>query len=96
MTIKIGAKTLAIRTPADLDDRLVAMTGCTADEIRGQLREGGHPRHVATALYPFLGEDAPSVGELASLIANEDMNEVRGNVLALYEPAKTEKTEKGA
>lgn len=88
MTIKIGENTLAYRTPSDLDAVLVEATGCNAAETVEQLKRGGQPSHVARALHPFLADkDAPTVHELATLIAAADVTDVRHQVIALYEPA---------
>lgn len=69
MTIQIGDRTFSIRTPKDLDDQLIAATGCNAAEHAAML--GGTPlaSQLAKALHPFLAEDAPSVPELAMMIA---------------------------
>lgn len=87
MTIKIGEKTLAYRTPSDLDAVLIEATGCNAAETAAQLKRGGQPSHIARALYPFLTEKDLLVHDLAGLIADADVTDVRNQVIALYEPA---------
>lgn len=88
MSIKIGGKTVATATPADLDAALIAATGCSAAETLEQLRQGGHASHVARALHPFLA-DAMPLADLSAMIAAGDVADVRGQVLGLYtaEPA---------
>jgi hypothetical protein len=82
MPIKIGDKTLSTSRPKDLD-AAVADTGLSGEEVRRGLG-GGMAYQVAQALRPWLGNDAPSVPELASLIAVAGLEDVRRQVIGLY------------
>lgn len=85
MEITIGGKAYRTRKPSDLDKVLLGTTGCSAAEIASHL--GGWPSagRVASALHPFLPDDAPSVPELAQAIAaSEDGPEILASVKKLY------------
>jgi hypothetical protein len=89
MTIKIGGQSYATRRPTDLDAQLVGATGLNASEHARVIAGDPLASQVATAVRPFLGKDAPSVPELASAIAADDFDRIRGEVVALYgEPAE--------
>lgn len=92
MAIKIGERSLATRRPQDLDAALVAATGCNALEMARILGGYANPGQVATALRPFLPEDAPSTPELAAEIA-VCLDDVLPAVRKLYAdaPAPAEK-----
>jgi hypothetical protein len=86
MSIKIGEHTLATRKPADLDGAIAEATGCSAAEIAAQLQPGTLPANIARAAHPFLSDkDAPSLAEFATIIAAGDAEDVRKQVLALYQ-----------
>lgn len=99
MTIAIAGKTYPTRKPADLDAVLVAATGCNASENIAIV--GGHPlpSKIAAAVRPFLGDDAPSMPELAALIESElarPKNTLIADIRKLFssvEPASTDKKE---
>lgn len=69
MPIKIGGKTLSTRKPHNLDELLVAATGCNAAETVGALDAYSSPARVAAAIHPFLGDDGPTVQELGASLA---------------------------
>lgn len=81
--ITIGEHKLPTSRPADLDAALIASTGCGAAEHAGMLRAGGTAFQVAQALHPLLGKDAPSVGELAGIIGDEQLADARRAVADL-------------
>ena len=85
MTIKIGEKSYVTARPKDLDERVAALTGCSAGEIAQQMTGSPIAGHVAAALHPFL-RDPPSVPELAAEIAAAGVEEVRAEVAKLYAP----------
>lgn len=72
MDIKIGEKSFKTRKPSDLDVALLTTTGCNAVEAAKHLAGWPSPGRIASALRPFLPEDAPSVPELAQDIAGAD------------------------
>jgi hypothetical protein len=82
--MKIGDKTYNPSRPDDLDEQLIASTGINAAETARNL--AGHPiaSQVAAAVRPFLPKSAPSVPELASAIAADDLDRIRGEVVELY------------
>ena len=87
MPITIGGQSLATTRPADLDEKLVATTGCTAAEHRAILAKNGTPFQIARALKPMLADDQRSVGDLATAIGAEDkVFAVRLAVVALLAP----------
>jgi len=69
MEIKIGDKSHKTRKPSDLDAALLASTGCNAAETAQQLAGSPSAGRIASALRPFLPDDAPSTPELAHAIA---------------------------
>lgn len=71
MTIKIGQQTFAVRKPADLDARLLAATGCTAEENRRLLDGQPLPGRIAAAVLPFIEDKAPPLAKLAAAIQTE-------------------------
>jgi hypothetical protein len=81
--MKIGDKTYNTSRPDDLEDQL-ANSGSNAAEMARNM--AGHPiaSQIATALRPFLPKSAPSVPELASAIAADDIDRIRGEVADLY------------
>jgi hypothetical protein len=90
MDIKIGGGTLRTRKPGDLDAALIAATGCSAAETAKQLAGWPSAGRIASALRPFLPDDAPSTPELAHSIASaEDGPEVLVAVKTLYADAAT-------
>ncbi|MCT8002987.1 hypothetical protein NZL82_13990 [Sphingomonas sanguinis] len=85
MEITIGGKAYRTRKPSDLDKALLGTTGCSAAEIASHL--GGWPSagRIASALHPFLPDDAPSAPELAQAIAaSEDGPKILVAVKKLY------------
>ena len=81
--MKIGDTTLKIAKPDKLDDRLVALTGCSSAEVLREL--SGYPiaSTVAAALLPFV-QGETSLPELADLIGRAGVDNVLPGVLALY------------
>lgn len=84
--MKIGRLTLETAAPDDLDARLLAVTGCSAAEIRAILPEATIASFVAQALVPFV-KDAPPLADLSVAIAVAGLAEVRSQVIKLYEQA---------
>ena len=84
--MKIGSATYAVQAiPANLDEQLIAATGCDAREVAGMLADNPIAGLVANALAPFLkGKDIPSVPELAEAIADAGVSEIAPQVAALY------------
>ncbi len=79
-TLMIAGAALSLAAaPADLDARLIATTGCGANEVEQLLASG--PDRVAFALAPFLVEPIDHV-ELSNLIAADAA--AIGLVRALY------------
>jgi hypothetical protein len=72
MEIKIGDKSFRTRKPSDLDGVLISTTGCSAAEAAQHLAGWPTPGRIASALRPFLPDDAPSVPDLAQDIAVAD------------------------
>lgn len=87
MDITLGGKPLKTRKPTDLDAALLATTGCNATETVRQLNGWPTPGRIASALRPFLSDDAPSTPELADSIARQDTAEVLAAVKKLYADA---------
>lgn len=71
MTITIGKSRFATRKPRNLDEQLIATTGCSAAENLLFLTGQPLPGRVAAAIAPFLGDDAPPLAELAVMIEAE-------------------------
>lgn len=67
--IKINCVALRTSKPTNLDDLLIASTGCSSSEVEKLL--GGGPDLAARALRPFLEPDMLPGGELAAAIAND-------------------------
>lgn len=84
MDIKIGDKPFKTRKPGDLDAALRETTGCNAAETAQQLGGYPNPGRIASALRPFLPDDAPSMPELAHMIAVADDIEILAAVRKLY------------
>ena len=90
MSIKIGEKSFRTRKPSDLDGALLANTGCSAVETAKHLAGWPTPGRIASALQPFLPEEAPSVPDLAQDIAGADEGpEILVAVKKLYADAAT-------
>ncbi|MGY2732812.1 hypothetical protein [Sphingomonas sp. UYP23] len=54
MPITIGEQTLATQRPADLDEKLVEATGCTAAEHAAMIKKGATaPYQIARAVAPL-------------------------------------------
>lgn len=81
--ITIGTTKLETSRPADLDGALIAATGCSAADHVAMLTNRPTPVGVATALRPFLPDDAPSPPAIAAMINDDDLVRVRGDVVAL-------------
>lgn len=95
--IKIGKTSYTTRKPADLDAALLETTGCNAAEAARHLAGWPAPGRIASALRPFLPDDAPATPELAAAIAvADDGPEILVAVKKLYvdkaapAPAETE------
>lgn len=67
--MKIAGKDVKTTLPKDLNDRLVAATGCGINEIETVLAAG--PDRAARALRPFLEDGTLPGPELARAIAAE-------------------------
>ena len=67
MALKIGSASFATRRPTNLDEQLVAATGCSSAEIEHLLVSG--PDRVAAAALPFISKDPPALIDLANAIA---------------------------
>jgi len=67
--ITIAGNDLKTSTPKDLNEQLVASTGCSAGEIAKILSAG--PARAASALRPFLEKDVLPGGELGAAIARD-------------------------
>ncbi|MFZ2996285.1 hypothetical protein [Sphingobium sp.] len=67
--ITIAGVEHSTRRPADLDEQLVATTGCSSVEIDRILSAGAD--RAARALLPFLPKDAPEHIDLARAIADD-------------------------
>lgn len=67
--ITIGEKQYKTSKPSNLDDQLIAATGCSSREV-GLLLSGA-PSLAAAALAPFLSEDKPEPVDLAQAIADD-------------------------
>ena len=67
--ITIAGNDLKTSTPKDLNEQLVASTGCSAGEIATILSAG--PARAASALRPFLEKDVLSGGALGAAIASD-------------------------
>lgn len=87
MDITLGGKPFKTRKPTDLDVALLSTTGCNAAETVRQLNGWPTPGRIASALRPFLPDDAPSTPELADSIARQDTAEVLAAVKKLYADA---------
>ena len=81
--IKINGVDLKTSKPTDLDDQLVAATGCGSHEIEKLL--AGGPDLAARAVRPFLEPEALPGGELAAAIAND--RDALDAIRALYRAA---------
>lgn len=97
MSITIGERTLATSRPADLEDRLVAATGCTAAEHVAMLGPTCSAYQLARALWPMLCEnDVRGVGELATEIAESgDGEAIRRATIALLSATEPEAAPSG-
>jgi len=87
MAIKIGERSIPTRKPQDLDAALADVAGCNAAEMARILAGYPNPGQVATALRPFLPEDAPGIPDLAAELAG-DMGTVVPAVRKLYADAE--------
>lgn len=95
--MKIGDKTYAVKRPDDLETQLAETTAQGVEEVRRSMT-GGSPiaSQIAGALRPCLPKDAPSVPELASAIAGDDIGRIQGEVAKLYaEPAPSKASANG-
>lgn len=88
--IKINGVDLKTSKPSNLDEQLIASTGCSSSEIDKLL--GGGPDLAARALRPFLEAGALPGGELgAAIAADRGAAAVIGKLFADLPPAaKTE------
>jgi hypothetical protein len=83
MSITIGSKTLATAVPADLDQKMIAATGCSTAEYAQILKGRAYtPFQIARGLAPLLAEPM-RVGDLAALISESDVRKARLAVAAL-------------
>lgn len=87
MTIKFGRSELKVSTPANLDDRLVDLCGCSAKEVRQMIDGPVTPVMLATAMFPFV-ESEIARHELGERLGKlDDLAPVRDDVMALYDKA---------
>ncbi|QUT04843.1 hypothetical protein KFK14_17675 [Sphingobium phenoxybenzoativorans] len=91
MTIKIGDKTFTVKKPSDIDGALIASMGLNAAEVVRLLQANPLAHHVAGALAPYLGDDAPAIADLSRAIAEHGLTEVAVAVAQLLkvDPAPT-------
>jgi hypothetical protein len=87
--MKVGKRDLSISAPADLDEKLIELTGHSAKEMRTLLDSWCSPSVVAGALLPFV-KDPPSRQDLAETIAKAGVDHVRADVRALYDRRKAD------
>lgn len=85
--MRIGSLKLQLARPENLDELLLAMTGCSAEETCAHLRSPCIASTVAGALLPFIAGEKPVRHSLAEAIAAAGLDEVRRRVLELYEAA---------
>lgn len=86
--LQIGEQALPVARPADLDDRLVALTGFSAVEHAELLGPRSTPGQIArVAALMLTGNDPPTIAALATMIAAGDVQGIRLQVLALIAPA---------
>ena len=87
MTIKVGRSEFKVSTPANLDEKLVDLCGCSAKEMRQMIDGPVVPVTLAAALLPFIdGEiSRQELGERIGKVG--DLTELRNDVLALYDKA---------
>lgn len=92
MSIKIGDQTFATKRPKDLNEAL-AQYSLSEAEMVSQLHVDANADVIARAVKPFLPAEAPSVPELAAMIAGDRAAAVEG-VRGLYkaDDSATEKT----
>jgi hypothetical protein len=93
MSITIGKTQFSTRKPRDLDERLLATTGCNASENLALISANALPGRIAAALRPFLPDDAPGVAELAVLIETalaEEGNTLIADAKKLFAAADVE------
>jgi hypothetical protein len=67
--ITIGERSYTTHKPKDLDAALLESTGCNAAETAAAMAGNPNPGRLASALRPFLPDDAPSLPDLAAEIA---------------------------
>lgn len=89
--MKIGKVKLAVARPDNLNERLLASTGCSLEEMQTMLAGPCSCTTLAQALLPFTADI--SLPELASLIGSVGAENVAPAVKELYvqdpEPAGT-------
>lgn len=91
MTIRIGEKVFETEQPANLDDLLLAQTGCNATEARRWLKGNPAAGYVAMALRPWLtGDDLPTMADLGAMIADVGAVDVASQLADLYDPPQPE------
>ncbi|WBO23931.1 hypothetical protein [Sphingomonas abietis] len=81
--VTIGTQALDAVRPADLDQRLVATTGCNAAEHLAALTNPARsptPLQVATVLAALLVEPRPT-SDLVAMIGEDDLSAVREQVI---------------
>jgi uncharacterized protein related to proFAR isomerase len=86
MTFQVSERQFATSRPDDLDDRLVATTGCTAAELSEMLGRSGNPLLIARAIQPMLVDDV-TVADLAAALSNADLGDAIRQARALLAPA---------
>jgi hypothetical protein len=82
--LTIGERKLPARRSSDLDEKLIALTGCDVAEHVAMLGPTATPGQIARVAASMLtDEDAPPAPELATLIRESDVLDIRMQVLAL-------------
>jgi hypothetical protein len=84
--MQIADLELETAVPADLEQRLHALTGASIAEVRSLLDGRCLAGFVAKALHPLLAE-AHELAELARKIAEHGIDAVKAEVAALYDEA---------
>lgn len=85
MKIKIGGAEFAASRPKDLNEQLIASTGCDAGEIGGMIAGRPLADLVGRALAPFIPADGrPDPVALADMIGAAGVADVAAQVAGLY------------
>ncbi|MEH3107151.1 MAG: hypothetical protein PGN09_07675 [Sphingomonas fennica] len=85
--LKIGDTEFATKAPKDRDERVLAATGHSVEELRTGIMARMLSGTVAAVLHIHLPDDAPSVAELATAIAADPTAAAQVAALLGPEPA---------